>query len=63
MKQVVVLGAGFGGATLAAEVDLPAKADLLTPEGSRVTLKPPSEEGLEGKRQFERERFAKWFGG
>ena len=41
MKQVVVLGAGFGG----------------------VTLKPPSEEGLEGKRQFERERFAKWFGG
>jgi len=41
----------------------PAEADLLGPEGPRVTLNAPSEAGLEGKRQFERERFAKWFGG
>jgi sulfide:quinone oxidoreductase len=41
----------------------PAAANLLGPEGPRITLNPPSEGGLEGKRQFERERFAKWFGG
>ena len=41
----------------------PAEVDLLASGGPRVTLKPPSEEGLEGKRAFERERFAKWFGG
>ncbi len=64
-KEPATLYAGKGtcyvetGQNMAA----PAEADLLTPEGSRVTLKPPSEEGLDGKRQFERERLAKWFGG
>ncbi len=41
----------------------PAEADLLAAEGHRVILKPPSEEGLESKRNFEREHFIKWFGG
>lgn len=41
----------------------PAEADLLAAEGFRVTLKPPSKEGLEGKRHFERDRLTKWFGG
>ncbi len=38
-------------------------ADLLPLEGPRMTMQPPSEEGLELKAEFERERFARWFGG
>jgi sulfide:quinone oxidoreductase len=40
----------------------PAEADLLRSEGPGITLNPPSAAGLERKRQFERERFARWFG-
>jgi len=45
------------------ELAAAAEADLLGPGGPRIVLRPPSSEGLEGKRRFERERFAKWFGG
>jgi sulfide:quinone oxidoreductase len=41
----------------------PAEADLLVASGPRVALRPPSAEGLEEKRRFERDRLSKWFGG
>lgn len=47
------------GRNQAAQVE----AHLLIPEGPRVTLNPPSEEGLRGKGLFEEERFTRWFGG
>lgn len=37
-------------------------AYLMSPSGPQVTLNSPSEQGLEGKRNFEKERFIKWFG-
>ena len=40
----------------------PAEAHLLASGGPNVILSPPSKEGLEGKKRFERERFEKWFG-
>lgn len=39
------------------------EADLLPLEGPRMTMQPPSTEGLELKARFEAERFARWFGG
>jgi sulfide:quinone oxidoreductase len=39
------------------------EADLLPLEGPRMTMQPPSAEGLELKARFETERFARWFGG
>ena len=39
------------------------KADLLPLEGPRMTMQPPSKEGLELKAAFETGRFARWFGG
>ncbi len=41
----------------------PAEIHLLSPEGPKANLGPPSEEGLEGKKLFESERLKKWFGG
>jgi len=39
-----------------------AEANLLHPEGPRGVLDLPSEDGLEAKRRFERERLERWFG-
>jgi sulfide:quinone oxidoreductase len=41
----------------------PAEANLLIEGGPNVILNPASEDGLRGKREFERDRFMKWFGG
>lgn len=40
-----------------------AEADLLGEAGPRIELRAPTREGLLGKREFERERFSRWFGG
>lgn len=39
----------------------PAEADLLATDKPKVVLSPPSAKGLEGKKEFERERLEKWF--
>ncbi|MBS4027385.1 MAG: NAD(P)/FAD-dependent oxidoreductase [Ignavibacteriales bacterium] len=39
-----------------------AEAYLLSPEGPKFTLHPPSSDGIEGKKLFERTRFQNWFG-
>ena len=39
------------------------EADLLPLEGPRMTMQPPSKEGLELKAAFETDRFERWFGG
>jgi sulfide:quinone oxidoreductase len=38
-------------------------ADLLPLDGPKMTMQPPSREGLKLKAEFESERFARWFGG
>ena len=40
----------------------PAEIHLLAEGGPRAVLGPPSAAGLAGKREFERERLARWFG-
>ena len=41
----------------------PAEIHVLAPDGPQASMRPPSVEGLELKRRFERERFERWFGG
>ena len=41
----------------------PMIVDLLAPGGPKAELEPPSSPGLTLKRQFERERLFRWFGG
>lgn len=41
----------------------PAEINLLTPEGPKAMLYPPTTEGLERKKMFEADRFQRWFGG
>ena len=41
----------------------PAEINLLSPEGVKFNFKQLSKEGLEAKQIFERDHFARWFGG
>lgn len=59
---VAYSGTGVCFVDVGQEKAAPAEAFLLEPAGPRVVLAPASEEGLEGKRRFERERLEKWFG-
>ncbi len=61
-KAIAYDGTGVCYIDAGNEEAAPVEVDLLAPEGPKITLSPPSKEGLETKRRFERERLDRWFG-
>ena len=56
-------GDGFCYVDTGKEEAAPAEMHLLAEGGPRAILHAPSAAGLAGKREFERERLMRWFGG